>query len=438
MKRIVFVIFFLILCSSLFASILTDYVYKDDGAYKYTITENKVENGVKLVVADMVSQTWQDTEIKNTVVLMIPENPRIKDTAVLLNTGGSYSGGSLWATLGGQMSKLVSIPICIVFDIPNQPMWGKTEDALMSYTFKQALDDKDFTKKPLLLQMAKAVIKSMDTIEEISAKDLDTPISKFIITGASKRGWTSWISAGTKDKRIVGIMPIVFDFLDMKEQLKHQKDYYGELSVQIGDYTQLNFDEIIYTKEAKELLELIDPFYYNVEIPKLIINGTNDPYWTLDSSSIYYPKLKGEKYIYYKPNASHDMGLLKFADNPVQGFFEILPMLNVMKTFIYHVCLKDEMETIEWAWTEKDNKITCELKTKAKPANVISYTTDVDKRDFRGVKWEGVPLEPTEEGKYIFTREKPEKGWSGSYIEVKFVSEDNTPYSVFTTPYVSK
>ncbi|MBQ7257820.1 MAG: hypothetical protein IJS60_09040 [Abditibacteriota bacterium] len=438
MKKLLLPILLLFACSSLFASILTDYVYNDDGTYKYNIKETKSENGINIIVVDMVSQTWQDVQIKNTVVLLVPDDLKIKDTAVLLNTGGSYDNSSIWASLGGMLAKLVSVPICIVFDIPNQPMWDKKEDALMSWTFKQALDDKDFTKKPLLLQMAKAVIKSMDTIEEVSKEKCDTKIDKFIITGASKRGWTSWISAGTKDKRIIGIMPIVFDFLDMKEQLTHQKEYYGDLSIQIGDYTELNFDKIIYTPEAKTLLELIDPFYYDIDIPKLIINGTNDPYWTLDSSSIYYPKLKGEKYLFYKPNAGHDMGLLQFVDEPVKGFFEILPMLNVMKTFIYHLCLKDEMENIEWAWTEKDNKITCELNIKAKPARVISYTTDVDKRDFRGVKWEGVPIEPNEEGKYIFTREKPEKGWSGSYIEVKFVSEDNTPYSVFTTPYVSK
>ncbi|MBQ0105300.1 MAG: hypothetical protein KBT47_04595, partial [Armatimonadetes bacterium] len=382
------------------------------------------------------SQTWQNTPITNTVVMIYPKNSKITDTAVLLNTGGSYKGAALWAKLGIQMSKLVSCPICIVFDIPNQPMWDKKEDALMSYTFKQAFDAKDFTEKPLLLQMAKAVIKSMDTIEEVSKTEFDKPIKKFIITGASKRGWTSWISAGTKDKRIIGIMPIVFDWLNMKEQISHQKEYYRQLSFQIGDYTQVNFDDMIIRPEAKTLLNLIDPFAYDVRVPKLIINASNDPYWTLDSSTLYYPKLKGEKFLFYKPNASHDMGLLKFSDDPISGFFEILPMINNMKTFIYHICLKEEMNSIDWKWSEKEGKIKCELKLKAKPEKVLYYTADTEKRDFREVKWEGKELLPDAKGKYIFEREKPKTGYTGSYIEVMFRSEDKTPYSVFTTPYV--
>lgn len=438
MKKFLLSILLILITGTLFASILTDYVYKNDNSYKYTIVENTTENNAHRIVANMTSQIWQNMEITNTVVIIIPNNCKVKDKAVLLNTGGSYKGGSLWAQLGTQMSKLISCPICIVFDIPNQPMWGKKEDALMSHTFKQALEANKIDEYPLILQMAKSVIKSLDTIEDISSKELDTKINKFIITGASKRGWTSWISAGTKDKRIIGIMPIVYDWLDMKSQITHQKEYYETLSAQIGDYTQLNFDKFVFLPEAKTILGLVDPYYYDVSIPKLIINASNDPYWTLDSSSIYYPKLKGDKYLYYKVNASHDMGLLKFSDNPMAGFVEILPMINIMKTFIYHEFLNEKMETIDWVWSEKDNKINCELKMEGKPVEVFYYTKDVEKRDFRQVNWEGVKLEPNSDGKYIFTKDKPKKGYCGSYIEVKFKSDDGTPYSLFTTPYVSK
>lgn len=438
MKKLLLSLIILVITSSVFASILTDYVYKDDNSYEYKIEENIKENKSTRIVINMTSQTWHEMKITNTVVIIVPDNCRVKDKALLLNTGGSYKGGSLWAQLGTQMSKLIACPVCIVFDIPNQPMWDKKEDGLMALTFKQALENNKINEYPLILQMAKAVIKSMDTIEDVSEKELGTKISEFIITGASKRGWTSWISAGTKDKRIVGIMPIVFDWLDMKSQITHQKEYYDVLSAQIGDYTELKFDEFIYTKEAKEILELIDPYYYNVSIPKLIINGSNDQYWTLDSSSIYYPKLKGDKYLFYKPNANHDMGLLQFSDNPMKGFAEILPMLNVMKTFIYHEFLNEDMENIDWTWSEKDNKIICELKLNSQPVDVLYYTKDVEKRDFRQVSWEGVKLEPNEKGKYIFTKDKPEKGYCGTFIEVKFKSKDNTPYSLFTTPYVSK
>ena len=437
MKKLTIIFVLLLACSSIFASILTDYVYKPDGYYNYGLTSLNSDEGATTLVVNMTSQFWQDTPITNTVVIIVPKSSKITDTAVLLNTGGSYDGSPLWAQLGTQMAKIVSCPVCIVFDIPNQPMWGKKEDALLSYTLKQALDANDLTEKPLLLQMAKSVVKSMDTIEALSQDKLGIHIKKFIITGASKRGWTSWISAGTKDKRIVAIMPIVFDWLNMKEQIPHQRDYYKELSVEIGDYTQLNFDKLVEKPEGKNILELIDPFYYNVDIPKMIINASNDPYWTLDSASLYFPKLKGEKFLFYKPNASHDMGLAKFADDPIKGFFEILPMLNNMKIFVDHICLNKEMHNIDYKWSENKEEVKCELKLKSEPFEVIYYTKEVEKRDFREVNWEGKKLEPTK-GKYIFKAPKPKNGYVGSYIEVKFKDENNTPYSVFTVPYVSK
>lgn len=435
MKKIIFIFCFVLICTGLFADILTDYVYRNDPSFEYRVTERTKDGTADVTVIDMTSQTWQNIKITNTVLIIYPENTKIKDTAVLLNTGGSYKSGTLWAKLGTEMSKLVSCPICIVFDIPNQPMWGKKEDALMSYTFKQAFDENNFTEKPLLLQMARSVIKSMDAIETVS-KEEGRPIDKFIITGASKRGWTSWISAGTKDKRIVGIMPIVFDWLDMKKQINHQKEYYGTTSAQIGDYTQFNFDELLYKPEAKTILELIDPYYYKVSVPKMIINASNDQYWTLDSASLYYNELKGEKFLFYKPNAQHDMGLLKFSDNPMEGIFEILPMINNMKTFIYHLCLKEEMHNIKWDWSVKEGKIFCNIKPEGTPDKVIYYTKDIEKRDFREVRWEGKILEANEKGKYIFEREVPKTGYCGSFIEVVYKSPDGTPYSVFTAPFV--
>lgn len=434
MKKIFLAVIILLIATCVFADILTDYVYKTDPSFDYKIIEKTKDGDSDVIAIDMTSQTWQNMPIKNTVVIIYPKNTKITDTAVLLNTGGAYKSGTLWAKLGVQMSKLVSCPICIVFDIPNQPMWGKKEDALMSHTFKQAFDENNFTEKPLLLQMAKAVIKSMDVIETVSS-GYNKPIKKFIITGASKRGWTSWISAGTKDKRIVAIMPIVFDWLDMKKQINHQKEYYGTTSAQIGDYTQFNFDELLYRPEAKTMVELIDPFYYNVSIPKLIINASNDQYWTLDSAGLYYNNLKGEKYLFYKPNAKHDMGLLKFSDDPMSGFFEILPMINDMKIFIDHVCLGSKMNNIKYTWAEKKGKITCTINAEEKPESVICYTKDQDKRDFRDTKWDGKELS-FDDKKIVYTRDVPASGYCGTFIEVKFKNSEGTPYSVFTTPYV--
>ena len=54
---------------------------------------------------------------------------------------------------------------------------------------------------------------------------------------------------------------------------------------------------------------IVDPYRYRAVYtqPKLIILGTNDPYWPLDALNLYYDDLPGEKYILYCPNNVHGL-----------------------------------------------------------------------------------------------------------------------------------
>ena len=38
-------------------------------------------------------------------------------------------------------------------------------------------------------------------------------IDKFLVAGASKRGWTTWMT-GAVDTRVIGLFPIVMDMLN--------------------------------------------------------------------------------------------------------------------------------------------------------------------------------------------------------------------------------
>ena len=76
------------------------------------------------------------------------------------------------------------------------------------------------------------------------------------------------------------------------------------------------------TTEAPKLWQMIDPWVYRekLTLPKMIINGANDPYWPLDALNSYWDDLKGEKWVLYVPNAGHD---LREADT--NGKKELLP-----------------------------------------------------------------------------------------------------------------
>src|SRR5205085_4291061 len=104
------------------------------------------------------------------------------------------------------------------------------------------------TTWPLLAPMAKSAVRAMDATQEATKKEWGLDIATFTITGASKRGWTTWLT-GAVDDRAIAIAPMVIDMLNMSPHTKLQKESFGgKSSEQIDDYNGL--DEQINTPRA--------------------------------------------------------------------------------------------------------------------------------------------------------------------------------------------
>ena len=339
-----------------------DYISKEDYCFDYTDPRTQqviwTQEGYDLHVADaylvdtMTSQCWNPDESVyegyvewiHPVTIVVPQY-KISDQAMLLIDGGSRTSTAYVEELIEYLSVITGTVVVHVKNIPCQPIYfndevvppgeqdnasstdfllkRRTEDAIIAYSYDKFIDSYKETNGnpnpdwPLLFPMAKAAVKAMDMTEEILANV--TPIDGFIVAGASKRGWTTWMTAAIDD-RVSAIVPIVINVLNMEEHLLHHRKAYGFWSPAIYEYAQQNiFDRLLpsveggeLTDEAIALINYVDPFEYakkgRYAMPKFMLNATGDEFFVPDTAEMYYHELEGESHLCYIPDMGHGMG----------------------------------------------------------------------------------------------------------------------------------
>jgi PhoPQ-activated pathogenicity-related protein len=249
------------------------------------------------------SQDWKGTRWRHALVEFIPPNVRTTGDAILFITG-DYSTNPFPRYI--EAAKRARLPLYVLHQVPNQPLMdGLREDALIAATFLQYLQTGDGTW-PLLFPMTLSAIRGMDAIQEHTRGK----VKRFIVAGASKRGWTTWLVGAAQDPRVVGIAPMVIDILNMPAQLNHQLKMLGGLSDEINDYSSTGLTAILSTQTGQTLAKMVDPYSYlrRVTVPTLVIVGGNDPFWTVDAHNLYWPQLNEPKLMRVVPNVGHNLG----------------------------------------------------------------------------------------------------------------------------------
>ena len=285
---------------------LLSYVARPEPAARWEM-QNQTQNPMGAIYdLHLVSQVWQGITWEHRLQVVRPTNVEFPDTAIILITGGGGSDAETQMAL--MLATAAGMPMAILYHIPNQPLFdGKNEDDLIAHTFVQYLQTGDDTW-PLLFPMTKSAVKAMDALEAFSEQAWDERLEHFIVTGASKRGWTTWLT-GAADGRVKAIMPMVIDNLNLAAQMPHQIETWGKYSEMIDDYTSRGLQELLTSEAGQKLSAMVDPYTYRerITMPKLLINGTNDRYWTLDALNLYWDDLAGEKSVLYVPNSGHGL-----------------------------------------------------------------------------------------------------------------------------------
>jgi PhoPQ-activated pathogenicity-related protein len=362
---------------------LVEYVKKPDAAFSWKIKQKKeVADGV-IYDLHLVSQVWQGITWEHELQVFLPKGVEPTATMFLWNQGGKSSPTSI--LMGMELARKMKAPVAFLYGIPNQPLFdGKKEDALIAETFVRYLETKD-PSWPLLFPMVKSLTRAMDALQQFAKQEWKIEVTHFVVSGGSKRGWTTWLTAAA-DARVKALAPCVFDTLNMQAQMPHQLKSYGKYSEMITDYTKRGLIPMPNTDDARKLWMMVDPWAYRKKItqPTMIVNGTNDPYWTQDALNLYWDDLKGDKWVLYVPNAGHT--LAQKHDVPT-----LLPDLSrafgTLAAFSSHQIHGTPMPKIRWKHEGAGPKLQLKVEADPAPKAVRLWSTQAATRDFRKSKW---------------------------------------------------
>lgn len=399
---------------------LQQYVNRPEPEFAWKkVREIEAGNG-KITELRLTSQKWHDIVWEHAVEIFEPKELRFPQHALLFVTGGSQPPKPVDAKtigMGTGLSQSSGMRVVVLHQVPNQPLFGgRKEDDLITDTWLKYLESGDETW-PLLFPMVKSAVKTMDAVQQLSEQEYAEPIKSFVITGASKRGWTSWLTP-VADSRIVATAPMVIDTLNFRVQMQHQLDSWGAFSVQIKDYTSKGL--IVLDKETEReqhLRRMMDPYTYRQQLvlPKLLVNGTNDPYWVVDAMTKYWSDLKGPNYTLQIPNAGH--GLNGGEEKTVR----------TIGAFARHVASNTALPELSWQIASTQNQQTLTVTSSATPTSVTLWSVESSDLDFRDDEWRSEKMQPTEASTWTGSVKSDKQ--TAVFAELTFEIE-GVPYSL--------
>lgn len=415
------------------ANALQSYLHNGDKTFSWVVKDSFAVKDVKAYSLLLTSQQWREHTWKHQLTVFIPADIQ-HDGALLFITGGALKDGEpKW---NGEKDKLFQgvgkiagdrkAVTAVLRQTPNQPLYDNlTEDALISFTLHNFKKDNDYTW-PLLFPMVKSAVRAMDAVQAFAASKATPPVNKFVVAGASKRGWTTWLT-GANDNRVAGIAPMVIDILNMPVSLDYQIQTWKEYSIQIEDYVKLGIPQAAHTPSGEAINTMVDPYAYrkNLTMPKMLFMGTNDEYWVVDNVKNYINDIPGKYLLNYVPNEGHSMGDGQQVFNGLSSFFGM-----TINGGNYPQC----------SYTTKTGKKGVNVTARASAdrlQDVIVWTATSSDLDFRNDKWSSKSLGIAQKSKVKVTQPFPASGYGAFYVDFKYRDENGGSYTVSTRVFLT-
>lgn len=410
---------------------LDHYVRAPDSNYRYKILEEVEGEGYRTYILHMVSQQWlTEAEVnlpiwEHYMTVTVPDQV-LSDISFLFITGGSKTNAAPTGPENGEAERalLTGTVVSTLYMVPNQPLeftdepgLRRSEDSIIAYTWNKFFLTGD-AKWPLRLPMTKAAVRAIDTITDLMASERAGAIEvdQFVVAGGSKRGWTAWMTAAV-DGRVVAVIPIVIDLLNVGKSFKHHFSVYGAYSPAVFDYVVSGAVNWNGTPEWDALMDIVEPYEYRdrLSLPKYLLNSTGDEFFLPDSWQFYWDELVGEKHLRYVPNSNHGMGGTDVIDS-VNAWYHAIVHNVTMPRYGWHVA--------------EDGTIT--VNSLDEPTQVLLWQAhNPESRNFTqaviGRAYQSTPLKPVAEGVYQVRVQAPEEGYTAYYVEIEFPGGTELP-----------
>jgi PhoPQ-activated pathogenicity-related protein len=420
-------------------SALERYVAFDDGAFAWSKAAETRVPGATVHVLRLTSQRWRpDGQTSHPLwthylTVGVPDEVRSR-TPVFIIGGGRRRDEPPPAPPMELVALLGAGAVVVYLDnVPNQPLElegdGKRrfEDDLLARTWVLAARDNDASwigRFP----MVKSAVKGMDAVEAflktLTGPDggprRDVTPDGFFVVGASKRGWTTWLTAAV-DARVVGLAPMVIDMLNMPAHTPHHFASYGFWAPALRDYEANGIPAMFGTEALNRVIAHEDPMHYIARVgerPVYVVNAGGDEFFPTDSLRHYEGLLPANARVRVVPNAGHSL-----RNAGMTTPLEIL-------AFYRHVRAGKALPGVRWSVEPGEGNAVVRVTLTAPAERATLWQVDNPKaRDFRmdqtGPNWAPTEVRPVDDAGLVYEvrLQNPEAGWRASLVEFRFAGE---------------
>ena len=411
----------------------------------YSLSNSEVlEHGLLVKTYQLNSQNWSPYNNvspqlwQHEVKIYIPSNAPKQHALLVINDGTNLDSvdknkaptNFTTAMLENIATQTNSIVVS-VSNIPNQPLTYENDSAGLLEDYNVARSWGIFLDNPMQYKNISVHIPMTAAVSQtirLANQELKSfGIDQYVATGASKRGWVSWLAA-IDNEEIKAVVPFVFDLLNTQKGLEHMYLSYGKnWPIAFYPYSVYDIDQNIQTSNFTDLMKIEDPLQYQnsryaerLKIPKYIINASGDDFYVPDSSKFYYDDLQGLKSLRVAPNSNH-AGILKVAEQSLIHFLnrfqnqQSLPSISEQQT---------------------DRSLT--LKFSEQPTEIKQWTaTNLKDRDFRyacNIPYIATPLNIDSNKQITIELNQPVEGWQATFIEATFEDGYVATSQVYISP----